>query len=109
MVHDSGARQGRPGRMRRRFPDADLVVFGHSHEPVDEVGDDGQRLFNPGSPTHRRRQPQSSYGVLEVADGHLTHHTIVRFDPSRRGHSELGGGSGGQRAREWLRRGRRCG
>ena len=79
MVHDSGARQGRADRMRRRFPDADIVVFGHSHDPVDEVGTDGQRLFNPGSPTHRRRQPQPSYGLLEITDGHLSRHEIVRF------------------------------
>lgn len=79
MVHDSGARQGRPGRMRRRFADADLVVFGHSHEPVDDLGVDGQRLFNPGSPTQRRRQAQPSYGILQIADGHLTGHKIIRF------------------------------
>src|SRR5919199_1271476 len=47
MVHDSGARGGRERRMRRRFPDADVVVFGHSHIPIDGPGDDGQWLFNP--------------------------------------------------------------
>ncbi|MEZ5141453.1 MAG: metallophosphoesterase family protein [Acidimicrobiales bacterium] len=69
MVHDSGARRGRPDRLRRWFPRAGLVVFGHSHEPVDEVGVDGQRLFNPGSPTQRRRQPRCTMGVLELAEG----------------------------------------
>ena len=33
MVHDSGQRKGRPARLARRFPDADVVVFGHSHIP----------------------------------------------------------------------------
>src|SRR4029077_19954135 len=56
MVHDSGPTAGRAARLRRRFPDADLVVFGHSHIPVDRATD-GQRIFNPGSPTDRRRQP----------------------------------------------------
>ena len=79
MVHDSGTRQGRESRLRRWFPDADVVVFGHSHDPVDAEGVDGQRLFNPGSPTQRRRQPQPSFGLLEMADGRLTHHEIVRF------------------------------
>jgi putative phosphoesterase len=79
MVHDSGARQGREKRVRRWFPDADVVVFGHSHDPVDDEGVDGQRLFNPGSPTQRRRQPQPSFGLLELADGRLVHHEIVRF------------------------------
>lgn len=68
MLHDSGPSKGREGRMRRRFPEADVVVFGHSHIPIDaEV--DGQRLFNPGSPTWKRRQPQATYGVLEIRDG----------------------------------------
>src|SRR3954451_22598846 len=67
MVHDSGARKGRPARMRRRFPDADVVVYGHSHLPDDSVGVDGQRLFNPGSPTERRRRPFRSFGVLEAS------------------------------------------
>jgi uncharacterized protein len=79
MVHDSGARQGRERRMRRRFPDADVVVFGHSHDPVDATGLDGQRLFNPGSPTQRRRQPQPSYGLLDIEDGRLVGHEIVTF------------------------------
>ena len=79
MVHDSGARQGRENRMRRWFPDADAVVFGHSHDPLDDEGINGQRLFNPGSPTQRRHQPQPSYGLLELDDGRVTRHEIVRF------------------------------
>ena len=51
MVHDSGLTKGRAARMHRAFPDCGVVVFGHSHAPVDELGVDGQRLFNPG---HRR-------------------------------------------------------
>ena len=50
MVHDAGPALGRARRMRRRFPDAALVVFGHSHVPLDVLGADGQRLFNPGHP-----------------------------------------------------------
>lgn len=76
MIHDSGARQGRGRRMRRRFPDADLVVFGHSHIPFDGV-EEGVHLFNPGSPTDRRRQPVGTYGVLQLADGAVVRHEIV--------------------------------
>lgn len=77
MVHDSGPTRGRARRMRRRFPDAHVVVFGHSHQPVDEPGVDGQRLFNPGSPTERRRATAHTVGLLEVADGVLTRRAIV--------------------------------
>ena len=77
MVHDSGLRAGRESRMRRWFPKAQLVVFGHSHEPVDAEGLDGQRLFNPGSAVQRRRQPRRTIGLLELTDGHVAAHQIV--------------------------------
>jgi putative phosphoesterase len=70
MIHDSGQRQGRTARLRRRFPTADLVVFGHSHIPLDEAGD-GVRILNPGSPTDRRRQPAGTYAWLELRDGEV--------------------------------------
>jgi uncharacterized protein len=71
MVHDSGARTGRPRRLHRRFPEADLVVFGHSHVPVNEVGEAGQVLFNPGSPTQRRAQPHRTFGRLHLEGGQI--------------------------------------
>jgi putative phosphoesterase len=77
MVHDAGPAQGRPRRMRRRFPDADLVVFGHSHIPLDQDSEDGPRLFNPGSPTDRRRQPRGTMGLLWVEGGRLLEAEIV--------------------------------
>jgi putative phosphoesterase len=77
MVHDSGLTKGRAARVHRMFPGCNVVVFGHSHAPVDELGVDGQRLFNPGSPTQRRRQPHPSFGVLDVAAGRITGHRIV--------------------------------
>lgn len=68
MVHDSGPTKGRERRMARWFPDADLVVFGHSHAPLDAEGVDGQRLLNPGSPIERRRAPTHTVAVV-VVDG----------------------------------------
>jgi putative phosphoesterase len=76
MIHDSGNKVGRTARMRRRFPAADLVVFGHSHIPLDETGD-GVRIFNPGSPTDRRRQPRGTVGVLDIAAGELRSARLV--------------------------------
>jgi putative phosphoesterase len=76
MIHDSGAKQGRAARMRRLFPDADLVVFGHSHIPWD-TEDAGQRLFNPGSPTDKRRQPRGTMGRLVVDAGRIVSLEIV--------------------------------
>jgi uncharacterized protein len=77
MVHDSGTRRGREARLRRRFPDADVVVFGHSHVPWDGPGLDGQRLLNPGSPTLRRAQPHRTLATLDLDDGDVTASRIV--------------------------------
>jgi uncharacterized protein len=77
MIHDSGASAGRLARMRRAFPEARLVVFGHSHIPLDETAGDGFRIFNPGSPTDRRRMPDGTMGLLDIADGQLRAATIV--------------------------------
>ena len=76
MVHDAGPAAGRARRLRRRFPGAELVVFGHSHIPLDLTAD-GVRIFNPGSPTDRRRQPRGTMGLLRVEDGQLVEAGIV--------------------------------
>ena len=76
MVHDSGAAAGRLTRLCRRFPRADLVVFGHSHIPLDESAP-GLRIFNPGSPTDRRRQSHGTLGLLRIEDGRLIQAAIV--------------------------------
>jgi len=81
VVHDSGARKGREARLRRRFPTAALVVFGHSHMPVDAEGLDGQRLFNPGSPTETRPAYRGlGFGRLRIDGGKLVHHELVPID-----------------------------
>lgn len=76
MIHDAGTAKGRTARMRRRFPRCDVVVFGHSHIPLDETGD-GIRIVNPGSPTDRRRQPVGTVATLLVRDGRLLDVAIV--------------------------------
>jgi uncharacterized protein len=63
VVHDAGPKQGRLRRLRARFPGADAVVFGHSHLPLYEA-EGGFQIFNPGSPTERRRAPRPSMGLL---------------------------------------------
>jgi putative phosphoesterase len=77
MVHDAGPKRGRPRRLRERFPGAALVVFGHSHIPLDQTTEGAPRLFNPGSPTDRRRQPQGTMGLLRVEGGRLLEASIV--------------------------------
>jgi uncharacterized protein len=70
MVHDSGLNPRRRDRMRKLFPDARVVVFGHSHMPFNE-DEDGLLLFNPGSPTWKRKAPFKSMGLLWITNGEV--------------------------------------
>ena len=79
MIHDAGAADGRLRRMRTTFPDADLVVYGHSHIPLDLSAGDF-RIFNPGSPTDRRRQPHGTIGELEIDSGTLVRARLIEVD-----------------------------
>jgi uncharacterized protein len=75
LVHDAGPAAGRLARLRRRFPEAQAVVFGHSHIALHERDPfSGFQIFNPGSPTERRRQPRHTMGVAHAEDG------AVRFE-----------------------------
>jgi uncharacterized protein len=71
VVHDAGPAKGRLARMRARFPAAEAVVFGHSHLPLHQ-SENGFQIFNPGSPTERRRAPRRSMGLLSAEAGGLS-------------------------------------
>ncbi|MFI6226756.1 metallophosphoesterase family protein [Micromonospora echinospora] len=85
VVHETGPRAGREARCAARFPDCDLLVFGHSHIPWDTVAPTGLRLLNPGSPTDRRAQPYATYLTARVAAGRLDRVELHRL-PRRSGH-----------------------
>ena len=76
MVHDGGPARGRLQRLRRRFPDAHAVVFGHSHLPLHEEAG-GLQIFNPGSPTERRRAPRHTMGIARAEDGRVRFEHVV--------------------------------
>jgi putative phosphoesterase len=78
VIHDAGPARGRLERLRRRFPDADAVIFGHSHIPLHERSPDGRfQIFNPGSPTERRRQPRHTMGIARAGEGRLAFELIA--------------------------------
>ena len=77
VVHETGASAGRDARMAARYPDTDVLVFGHSHIPWDTTAG-GLRLLNPGSPTDRRRQPHCTYMTATVSNAVLTEVTLHR-------------------------------
>ncbi|MFF5139837.1 metallophosphoesterase family protein [Streptomyces sp. NPDC013157] len=81
VIHETGPAQGREARCAARFPDLDVLVFGHSHIPWDTTAPGGLRLLNPGSPTDRRRQPHCTYLTATVTGGALTEVTLHRLPP----------------------------
>jgi len=81
VVHETGAAQGREARCAARYPELDVLVFGHSHIPWDTTAPGGLRLLNPGSPTDRRRQPHCTYMTATVGDGRLTEVELHRLPP----------------------------
>lgn len=83
VVHETGGRAGRETRMAQRFPDTDVLVFGHSHIPWDTVAPTGLRLLNPGSPTDRRRQPVATYLTADIRHGRLANVRLVPLPPRR--------------------------
>lgn len=76
VLHDAGPARGRLARMRDRFPGADAVIYGHSHIPLIERDADGFVIFNPGSPTERRRAPAHTMGLVSVRRGELAFELI---------------------------------
>jgi putative phosphoesterase len=72
VIHDAGRRSGRLEHLRRMFPHSHAVVFGHSHLPLHSTADDGFQIFNPGSPTDKRRARHHTMGIASVDRGRLT-------------------------------------
>lgn len=81
VVHETGARQGRERRADATFPDADALIFGHSHIPWDSLSPNGLRLLNPGSPTDRRRQPFCTYLTARILPRSLTDVVLHSIPP----------------------------
>jgi putative phosphoesterase len=70
MVHAPGPATRRLDALRLAFPRCDAVVFGHTHLPEHKERD-GFQIFNPGSPTERRRAPAHTMGIATIAGGRV--------------------------------------
>ena len=70
LVHIPGPAAGRAARLRTKFPGCDAIVYGHTHVP-EVTRDAGVWIFNPGSPTERRRSPSHAMLMLDVEAGQI--------------------------------------
>lgn len=83
VVHETGPKDRREQRCAARFPDVDVLVFGHSHIPWDTTASNGLRLLNPGSPTDRRSQPYATFMTASIVSGALVDVALHRIPPRR--------------------------
>jgi hypothetical protein len=78
IVHNPGPAKGRAERLARRFAGADAIVFGHTHQPEHDRHGSVQ-IFNPGSPTDRRRAPAHTIGLARIV-GEAIDFELVALD-----------------------------
>jgi len=67
LMHGRGSPRNLIGLVKTQFNNVNVIVFGHSHSPVNEV-QNGILFFNPGSPTDKIFASYNSFGILEVND-----------------------------------------
>ena len=80
MAHVPGPLAGRAGRLVKRFPGCDAVVYGHTHIP--EVSREGKVwVLNPGSPTERRKAPSHTMLLLRVGRGGAISPELLVLEP----------------------------
>lgn len=82
--HGEGKRLDTEARALDTFKDTHLnaLVYGHSHVPVLKHTSNGMLIFNPGSPTDKRRQSLYSFGVFMLTRSSLEAKHIFYGDKS---------------------------
>ena len=76
LAHGWGPPTKIESRVRRLFPEADIVLFGHSHTPF-ATYEGSQLLFNPGSATCNR-EGSNTFGIIKLSD--RIEHRIISLD-----------------------------
>ena len=65
LIHGWGAPQDIMERLEREFKDVDIIVFGHTHSPIN-IRQNNVLFFNPGSPTDTVHAKELTIGILEL-------------------------------------------
>jgi len=85
ITHGHGTRKTTEKRAVQKFADekVDCIIFGHSHIPIKKY-DQGILLFNPGSPTDKRRQEKFSFGVINIGESLEAEHIFFQKEESEK-------------------------
>jgi putative phosphoesterase len=71
IVVTHGDQLGHPtaAKLHEAFPAADIIVYGHTHQPLLELVDKTVTVMNPGSAGPRRFDLPVSVGIMELEPG----------------------------------------
>lgn len=76
LLHGHQGKTAMSTARRAASDEVDLLVFGHSHQPL--IDREGHTiLFNPGSPTERRWNPHFGIGLITVTDERIAPDLIL--------------------------------
>jgi len=71
-----------PGTLHEAFPEAEIIIFGHSHRPLLELVDKTITVMNPGGAGAPRFGIPPSVGILELEPGIPPRGRIVMLNES---------------------------
>lgn len=69
LVHGHQLGSPTPDGLNRRWPEAEVIVYGHTHRPLLTIVDQVVTVMNPGGAGHRRFDLPASVGIMELEPG----------------------------------------
>jgi putative phosphoesterase len=69
LLHGDQFGQPTPEKVHRAYPDAEVIIYGHTHQPLLTTVDLVVTVMNPGGAGHRRFDLPPSVGIMELEAG----------------------------------------
>jgi putative phosphoesterase len=69
-----------PEKLNAAYPDAEILVFGHTHRPLLTIVDQVVTVMNPGGAGPRRFDLPASVGIMELEPGIPPRARLVALD-----------------------------
>lgn len=81
LIHGDQFGQPTPDRIHRAYPDAEVIIYGHTHRPLLTTVDLVVTVMNPGGAGHRRFDLPPSVGIMELEAGLPPRARLVPLTP----------------------------